>query len=147
MNFRISGILAISGSGRLFVKRIFNLKFKMTLQFYHFKASPPSRIVLLTIRNLGLENVQTNIVNLFKREQNSPEYYKLNPLNKVPLLQDDDFIITESRAIAQYLVESQAPDSGLYPNDPKIRALINQRMYYDATVAFPTIIDVVVSAS
>ena len=117
----------------------------MTLTFYHFNASPPSRIVLLAIRSLGLENVNIKVVDLFKGEQNSEEYLKLNPLNKVPLLVDDGFVITESRAIAQYLVESQVADSGLYPNDAKVRAMINQRMYYDATVAFPRIIDVVVS--
>ena len=117
----------------------------MTLTFYHFKASPPSRLVLMTIRQLGLENVQTKIVDLFKGEQHNPEYLKLNPLNKVPLLIDDDFNITESRAIAQYLVESQNPESSLYPKDPKTRAMINQRLYYDATIAFPRILTVVVS--
>lgn len=70
-------------------------------------------------------------VNLFQKEQINPEFIKINPQHCVPTMDDDGFVLWESRAIAQYLVESKAPDSGLYPSDIQERALTNQRLYFD----------------
>lgn len=63
-------------------------------------------------------------------------FLKLNPRHQVPVLTDGDFVITESFAIAQYLVDSRAPGSPLYPKDPKVRALINERLLFDAATAY-----------
>jgi glutathione S-transferase len=58
---------------------------------------------------------------------------KLNPVAKIPILIDTDgFILSESRAILAYLVNSRSSRNDLYSNDPKKRALIDQRLYYDA---------------
>ncbi|WP_277214340.1 hypothetical protein, partial [Isoptericola croceus] len=37
----------------------------------------------------------------------------------------------ESRAIMCYLAEQYGKDDSLYPKDPKKRALVNQRLYFD----------------
>lgn len=37
----------------------------------------------------------------------------------------------ESRAILTYLVEKYGKDDSLYPKDPKARAVVNQRLYFD----------------
>lgn len=67
-------------------------------------------------------------------EQFSAEFTKLNPLQKVPVLVDGDFALGESRAILAYLVDTTNPGSDLYPADPKARALVDEKLFYDATI-------------
>lgn len=114
----------------------------MKLYFAHF--SPPARTALMTIRSLGLD-VELKHVDFQQGDNKTDEFAKLNPLHQVPVLIDDDgFVLTESRAIAAYLVSSRRPDSPLYPTDPVKRAIVDQRLYYDATVVFQSHIDILV---
>lgn len=66
---------------------------------YHHFFSPPSRVALLAVRNLGLTNIQVKIVDIYKGEQHSSEYLKINPLNQVPAYVEGDFKLIESKAI------------------------------------------------
>lgn len=101
------------------------------LQLYYASGSPPSRAVLQVIRILGLE-VEVKTLDLLKREHLTPEFLKINPMHQVPTLVDGDFVVVESRAIMTYLVNSRKPGSELYPSDPRARALVDQRLYFDA---------------
>lgn len=116
------------------------------LKFYHGAGSPVSRACLMLLRKLELD-VEVKIVNLAAGEQNSPEFLILNPLHQVPVLIDGDFVLTESRAILAYLVNKFKPGSSLYPSEAKARAIVDQRLYYDATVVFESSASIIVRAS
>lgn len=74
------------------------------------------------------------------KEQLKEEFIKINPRHCLPTLDDDGFILTESRAIAIYLVEKYFPDGHpLYPKDMKQRARINQMLQFDCCTLYPRI--------
>src|SRR5688572_6530074 len=54
----------------------------------------------------------------------TPEYRALNPNGRVPTIDDDGFILSESMAINMYLAKKHK--SPLYPSDPKNEALAMQ---------------------
>jgi glutathione S-transferase len=52
-------------------------------------------------------------------ETKTPDFTKLNPRQKIPLLQDGSFTIGESAAIVTYLSRTySSPDSSLVPDNP-----------------------------
>lgn len=57
-------------------------------------------------------------------ETRTPEYRALNPNGRVPTIDDDGFILSESMAINFYLAKKHK--SPLYPSDPKNEALALQ---------------------
>ncbi len=64
-------------------------------------------------------------------ETTKPEFLKINPRHKVPVLRHGDFILTESAAILHYLAEAfEAPDSLYLPQDPAGRARVNEWNYF-----------------
>jgi glutathione S-transferase len=66
------------------------------------------------------------VVDLMTGEHLGEAFGKLNPMRMVPVLEDGDFVLTESSAIMKYLAEKA--ESPLYPKDLRKRARINERM-------------------
>jgi glutathione S-transferase len=67
-------------------------------------------------------------------ETKSPEFTLLNPRQKIPLLQDGDFAIAESPAIAAYLSDAYGTaETALIPTDPRGRATWLEWCFYAAT--------------
>lgn len=114
-----------------------------SLKFYHGVGSPVSRACLMLIRQLNL-TVEVKLINMPAGEHLKPEYLKINPLHQLPALVDGDFVLTESRAILAYLVNKFKPGSSLYPTEPKARAVVDQRLYYDATTVYSSVAQIVV---
>ena len=116
------------------------------MKLYYNPLSPNVRRARLTAAVLKLE-LEEKLVDFSKGEHKSPEYLKLNPNGAVPTLVDDDFVLTESRAIQQYLA-SKRPESGLLPRDEAARADVSRWQFWDAahfspqlgTLAFEKII-------
>ena len=67
----------------------------------HGSAMATSR-VLVTILEKQLP-YELIFVDIAKGEQKSDDYKKLQPFGKVPVLEDDGFVMYESRAICKYL--------------------------------------------
>ncbi|PNF22939.1 Glutathione S-transferase D7 [Cryptotermes secundus] len=103
----------------------------MPMDFYYLPPSPPCRSVLLLAKRLGIE-FNLKKVNILTGEQLTPEFIKLNPQHTVPTLDDNGFVLWESRAILGYLVNQYGKDESLYPTEPKKRAIVDQRLYFDA---------------
>lgn len=83
---------------------------------------------------------------MFNREQFNEDFVKINPQHTVPTLDDHGYILTESRAIAIYLIEKNFPSGhSLYPTDARQRALINQKLQFDCGTLYPRIRGVAVS--
>lgn len=57
-------------------------------------------------------------------ETRTPEFFALNPNGRVPVIDDDGFVLSESMAINFYLAKKHR--SPLYPSDPKQEALALQ---------------------
>ncbi len=57
-------------------------------------------------------------------ETKTPEFLALNPNARVPTIDDDGFVLSESMAINFYLAKKNK--SALYPSDPKLEALALQ---------------------
>ncbi|XP_059059082.1 glutathione S-transferase 4-like [Achroia grisella] len=105
------------------------------IKLYHFPVSGPSRGALFAARFIGVP-VEVELIDLFKKEQLKDSFVQINPQHTVPTLDDDGFILWESRAIACYLADKYGKDDLLYPKDLKRRALINQRLYFDSSFLY-----------
>nr|WCC58228.1 glutathione S-transferase [Pharsalia antennata] len=102
----------------------------MSIDLYYTPGSGPCRAVLLTAKAVGVE-LNLKSTDLFKGEQLTPEFIKINPQHTLPAIDDDGFCLWESRAIMQYLQNQYGKDDSLYPTDPKKRAIVDQRLYFD----------------
>lgn len=116
----------------------------MTIDVYYIMLSPPARSILVAAKHLGIE-VNPKEVDLLNGGTRTPEYLKLNPSHTVPTMDDNGFVLFESRAILAYLVNKYAPNHPIYPEEPQARATIDKVLFFDASSIFPAIRAIVVS--
>jgi len=111
----------------------------MTIDLYHHPISAPSHAVRMTAVALSVD-LNLKLVDLFTGEQMKPEFLKLNPQHGVPVLDDNGFVLNESRAIMQYLANAYGTGQteSLYPKDPKKRAVVDQRLLFDMGTLYKT---------
>ncbi|CAH2073271.1 unnamed protein product, partial [Iphiclides podalirius] len=107
------------------------------LLLYKADASPPSCAVRMLGDILGL-HFDFKEPKLLALEHKTPNFRKINPMGTVPVLQDGDFVVSESHAIMLYLVGEYGGRHAqrLYPLDVRARALVDQCLYFDASVMF-----------
>lgn len=86
-----------------------------------------------TLLELGLD-YESRPIESRTGETLTEQFRRLNPRHKVPVLQHNAFVLTESAAIVQYLSESFADRTKLYvPQDGQARALLNEWCYFIMT--------------
>ncbi|KAF7346811.1 Glutathione S-transferase [Mycena sanguinolenta] len=85
-----------------------------------------SAIVALTLAELKLP-FEHIILDMHAMEHKKSEYVAMHPFGQAPLIDDDGFIVYESRAICRYLIEKY-PNQGphLLPKGLKERTLVEQ---------------------
>jgi glutathione S-transferase len=71
-------------------------------------------------------------VDLLQGQQYTPEFQRLNPNAKVPVLDDDGFVLWESQAILRYLADKHAAEAW-YPADRGRRARVEQWLDWNQT--------------
>jgi glutathione S-transferase len=91
----------------------------MGITLYHAIRSANSERVLLALFEKRLR-YQHVILSLERRDQKAPDFLKLNPYGKVPVLVDDGKVLFESLIINDYLDE-RYPSPALWPSDPYLR--------------------------
>ncbi len=110
------------------------------LKLYQFAASGNSRIVRIVLEEKGLPFERVNI-DVTKGENRTPEFLKLNPRGKVPVLvhstPEGDVVLSESSVINEYL-EEVFPTPPLMPKAPAKRAQVRSLVYLFDTELSPT---------
>jgi glutathione S-transferase len=90
------------------------------MKLYVLPPSPRAFKVMALKSHLGI-NCELQLVDLGKGDQLTPKYVAINPNRKMPVLEDDGFVLWESNAILFYLA-SKKPQSGLWPSDVRRQA-------------------------
>jgi glutathione S-transferase len=96
------------------------------MRLYNVAYSGNSYKVRLLLAQLGIryEIVEVDILN---GESRTPEFLKINPNGRTPVLDDDGFVLAESNAILAYL----ARGTKFLPEDRKSWALVFQWMFFE----------------
>jgi glutathione S-transferase len=90
--------------------------------------SPNPQKVLFALKELG-EGAELVGIDLFKGEQNTPAFTALNPMQKVPVTEDNGFVLWESNAILAWLGDRHRK---LWPQDASGRASALRWMFFEA---------------
>ncbi|KAF9446472.1 glutathione S-transferase [Macrolepiota fuliginosa MF-IS2] len=104
----------------------------MVLKLYGYVHSTAAKLVAMVLyeKEIPFEYIE---IDLSTKKNRSEAYLAIQPFGQVPCIDDDGFILYESRAIARYL-EEKHPNQGtkLIPSDPKKRALFDQAASIEA---------------
>ena len=90
------------------------------LKVYSYFNSICTQKVFITLAEKGTAYDDRN-VDLFRNEQFSPAYLKINPKGVVPALDHDGRIVIESTLVCEY-IDDCFPNPRLVPQDPYLRA-------------------------
>lgn len=103
------------------------------MKLYDYPQCPFSQKVKIVLAEKEL-SFETVFVDLRQSEQKKPDFLRLNPFGKVPVLVDDEVVVYDSTVINEYL-EDEYPHPQLLPSDSGMRA--RARSFEDfADIAF-----------
>ncbi|KAK8951490.1 putative glutathione S-transferase GSTF1 [Platanthera zijinensis] len=100
----------------------------MSIKLYGSPFSISTARVLAAISEIGLE-VELVHVDLYSGHHKHDSHVEKNPFGQVPVLEDGEFVLFESRVITRYLVRKYGKKSGLLKDDdPRDAASVDQWM-------------------
>jgi len=100
------------------------------MKLYYHPQSGNSRRALLVANHLKLP-LERVLVNLPGREQKGAPHLARNPNGRVPVLDDDGFLLWESRAIMIYLCD-KTPGQDLLPVEARAKADVMRWLFWCA---------------
>ncbi|XP_019619592.1 PREDICTED: glutathione S-transferase theta-1-like isoform X2 [Branchiostoma belcheri] len=97
------------------------------LTFYYDIMSQPSRAIFQFLKANNIV-YKDHPVAIRKGEHKSEWFLKINPMGKLPAINDNGFILTESVAILKYLAVRYVVPDHWYPSDLRLRARVDEYM-------------------
>ena len=104
------------------------------MKLYDFTLSGNCQKIRMMLAMLGID-YETQSVNLVDKEQFSPEFLAVNPLHKVPVIDDEGFVLRDSAAILIYLARKYGRPEW-YPDNPEAMAEIQQWLSFSVNEVF-----------
>jgi len=87
--------------------------------------SQPARALYIFCKVSGIQH-EIVPVRILKGDTKTAEYTEMNPLQKVPVIKDGDFALTESVAILRYLARTREMADHWYPKDAREQARVDE---------------------
>lgn len=104
---------------------------KLTL--YGIASSTCTGRVLVTLFEKEVDDFELKVVNVRKGEGKTPEHKSLQPFGLIPVLQDGDLTLFESRAIIRYIADKfEGQGTPIYGKALVERALVEQWLEVEA---------------
>ena len=97
----------------------------MAITFYYGAGSPYAWRVWFALEHVSLA-YDLRVISFSDGDHRKPEFLKLNPRHRVPVIVDGDFSLYESAAILEYLDEQYSSGPSLFPGDAKRRAVVRR---------------------
>ncbi|KAG7480895.1 hypothetical protein MATL_G00061140 [Megalops atlanticus] len=98
---------------------------KKGIEVYLDLLSQPCRAVYIFLHHNKIPHTVKTVA-LRKGENKTPDFTKLNPMQKVPVMVDNGFVLTESDAILKYLATNYNAPEHWYPRQPERRARVDE---------------------
>ncbi|KAG2364574.1 glutathione S-transferase [Suillus spraguei] len=115
----------------------------MVLKIHGHANAPLVRLVAEVCKEKEVPYELVN-VEVYKGEHKTPAFKEFQPFGQVPYIDDDGFIIYESRAICRYIAKKYAsqgtPD--LVPRDPKAEAIFEQAVSIETSNFYPFVLGI-----
>jgi glutathione S-transferase len=112
------------------------------MKVYGHPLSTCTRKVLATLAEKG-QKAEFELVDILAGAGRAPEHLARQPFGQIPVLEDNGFMVYESRAICRYLDEV-LPGEKVLPHDPKARAAVEQWISVETSNFTPTAMTIIV---
>ena len=99
----------------------------MSVKVFADMLSQPARAVTIFCSAARIPHEVVS-VRVGRGDTRTPEFVKINPRMRVPVIMDGDFILTESVAIMRYLAREKEVEDHWYPGDSKAQARVDEYM-------------------